>query len=39
MAGEWIAYDLGLPDKPEVQELIDETGQPVEVIVFRLLRL
>ena len=39
MAGEWIAYDLGLPDKPEVQELIDTTGEPVEVIVFRLLRL
>lgn len=29
MAGEWIAYDLGLPDKPEVQELIDVTGRPV----------
>lgn len=39
MAGEWIAYDIGLPDKPEVQELIDTTGEPVEVIVFRLLRL
>ena len=39
MAGEWIAYDIGLPDKPEVQELIDTTGQPVEVIVFSLLRL
>jgi len=39
MAGEWIAYDLGLPEKPEVQELIDLTGQPVEVVVFRLLRL
>ena len=39
MAGEWIAYDLGLPDKPEVQELIDTTGRPVEEIVFSLLRL
>ena len=39
MAGEWIAFDLGLPDKPEVQELIDITGQPVEVVTFRLLRL
>jgi len=39
MAGEWIAYDIGLPDKPEVQELIDTTGRPVEVIVFSLLRL
>lgn len=39
MAGEWIAYDLGLPDKPEVQELIDTTGLPVAEIVFALLRL
>ena len=39
MAGEWIAYDLGLPDKPEVQELIDETGKPVAEVVFSLLRL
>ncbi len=39
MAGEWIAYDLGLPDKPEVQELIDETGRPVAEVVFSLLRL
>jgi hypothetical protein len=39
MAGEWIAYDLALPAKPEVQELIDETGQPVEVVVYRLLQL
>ena len=39
MAGEWIAYDLALPDKPEVQELIDITGCPVEVVVYRLLRL
>jgi hypothetical protein len=39
MAGEWIAYDLALPDKPEVQELIDLTGEPVEAVVFNLLRL
>jgi hypothetical protein len=39
MAGEWIAYDLALPDKPEVQELIDVTGKPVESIVFLMLRL
>jgi hypothetical protein len=39
MAGEWIAYDLSLPAKPEVQELIDETGHPVEVVVYRLLQL
>jgi hypothetical protein len=39
MAGEWIAYDLALPGKPEVQELIDLTGQPVEVVCYRLLQL
>lgn len=39
MAGEWIAYDLALPAKPEVQELIDTTGEPVEVVVYRLLQL
>lgn len=39
MAGEWIAMDVGLPDKPEVQELIDLTGEPVEVVVFRIYRL
>jgi hypothetical protein len=39
MAGEWIAYDLALPAKPEVQELIDVTGEPVDVVVFRLLQL
>jgi len=39
MAGEWIAYDLALPHKPEIQELIDLTGQPVEVVVYRILTL
>lgn len=39
MAGEWIAIDLALPEKPEVQELIDTTGQPVEVVCFRLWKL
>lgn len=39
MAGEWLALDIGLPDKPEVQELIDLTDQPVEVVVYRLFRL
>lgn len=39
MAGEWIAYDLALPQKPEVQELIDMTGLPVQDVVFNLLQL
>lgn len=39
MAGEWFPVDVSLDTKPEVQELVDLTGQPVEVIVFRLLKL
>ena len=39
MAGEWIAVDLAMPEKPEVQELIDTTGQSVEVVCFRLWKL
>jgi len=39
LAGEWIAYDLALPQKPEVQELIDVTGLPVQDVVFNLLQL
>lgn len=39
MAGEWIPIDCNLADKPEVLELIDETGEPIEVVVYRLLRL
>ena len=39
MAGEWIATDLALPEKPEVQELIDTTGERVEVVCFRLWKL
>lgn len=39
MAGEWIAVDLALDEKPEVQELIDTTGLPVEVVCYRLWKL
>ena len=39
MAGEWFPVDVSLDTKPEVQELVDLTGEPVEVIVFRLLKL
>ena len=39
MAGEWIPIDITLGSKPEVQELVDLTCQPVEVVVYRLLQL
>jgi hypothetical protein len=39
MAGEWIPIDINLGEKPEVQELIDLTGQGVETVVYRLFQL
>lgn len=36
MAGEWIMRDIALAKKPEVQELVDITGEIVEVVCFRL---
>lgn len=39
MAGEWLPYDLALPTKPETQELVDLSGEGVEVVVYRLLQL
>jgi hypothetical protein len=39
MAGEWIPIDCNLGTKPEVLELVDVTGQPVEVVVWRLIQL
>lgn len=39
MAGEWIPVDIALGSKPEVQELVDLSGQSVEVVVYRLLQL
>lgn len=39
MAAEWFPVDVSLDTKPEVQELVDLTGEPIEVIVFRLLKL
>ena len=29
MAGEWIPYDVCLPQKPEVLELVEHSGSPV----------
>ena len=39
MAGEWIPVDCNLGMKPEVLELVDETGVPVEVVGWRLIQL
>jgi hypothetical protein len=39
MAGEWIPLDCNLGTKPEVLELVDETGLPVEVVCWRLIQL
>jgi hypothetical protein len=39
MAGEWIPIDCNLGTKPEVLELMEETGQPLEVVGWRLVQL
>lgn len=39
MAGEWIPYDVCLPQKPEVLELVEQTGLSVDQVVGRLVML
>jgi hypothetical protein len=39
MAGEWIAVDLSLPEKPEFQEIMDLTGRDEAWVEFLLIRL
>jgi hypothetical protein len=39
MAGEWVPYDVCLPHKPEVLELVDRTGLQPDQVVGRLLML
>jgi hypothetical protein len=39
MAGEWIPYDVCLPQKPEVLELVDRTGLQPDQVVGRLMML
>lgn len=39
MAGEWYAYDVCLPQKPEVLELVDRTGLEPGTVVGRLVML
>jgi hypothetical protein len=39
LAGEWIPYDVCLPQKPEVLELVDRTGLQPDQVVGRLVML
>jgi len=39
VAGEWIPYDVCLPQKPEVLELVDRTGLAPDQVVGRLVML
>jgi hypothetical protein len=39
MAGEWVPYDVCLPQKPEVLELVDRTGLEPDQVVGRLVML
>lgn len=39
MAGEWIQYDVGLPRKPEVLEIVDRTGLENATVCGRLQAL
>jgi hypothetical protein len=39
MAGEWLMYDVCLPQKPEVLELVDATGLETDRVVGRMLML
>ena len=39
MAGEWIPYDVCLPQKPEVLDLVDRTGLTTDQVVGRLVML
>jgi hypothetical protein len=39
VAGEWIPLDCNLGTKPEVLELVDDTGLPVEAVCWRLIQL
>ena len=39
MAGEWCPIDCNLSTKPEVLELVDETGDPADAVIGRLVQL
>jgi hypothetical protein len=39
VAGEWCPIDCNLATKPEVLELVDETGDPADAVIGRLVQL
>ena len=39
MAGEWFAVDCCLETKPETVEILVATGEPVDAVIGRLVRL
>jgi hypothetical protein len=39
MSGEWLPYDVCLPTKPEVLELVDRTGCGVDQVIGRMMQL
>lgn len=39
MAGEWISVDCCLESKPETVEILVATGEPIDVVIGRLVRL
>jgi len=39
MAGEWCPIDCNLATKPEVLELVDETGDQADAVIGRLVQL
>lgn len=39
MAGDWIKYDVTLPDKPEVWKIAEKTGLDPDAVIGKLLRV
>lgn len=39
MAGEWVAIDIAIETKPEFIKLLARTGQPREIVLYRLWKM
>jgi hypothetical protein len=39
MAGDWIKYDVTLPEKPEVWRIAEKTGLDTDAVIGKLLRI